>query len=147
MPYHLRNGIFAHPFELVACISTFLSVWGGFKLLVEQPELLARLEEGILSMPLPVLWVWVIMGFIGAVLTAFGLGMSLYSHLGRTIEAAGLWLMGSMWLSAAVSSMILDWSRWEEYTRFWAIAIGCVLRLLVLSKFQTIMAKIPVEAG
>lgn len=145
MPYHLRNGIYAHPFELVACVSTLLAVWGGGKLLVTQPETLDRLDSGILSMPHLLLWSWIAMGACGAVLTAGGLGMSVYSHKGRAIEATGLWLMGAMWLSSGVALVFLDWMAWEAYVRYFAIAGGCVLRLLVLNQFHAIMTKIPVE--
>lgn len=143
MPYRLRNGIYAHPFEMIACISTFLAVYSAFKLLVTQRDVLRRLDEGILSMPFGILWTWAIMGFVGCVLTAVGLTMSIYSHRGRTIEGTGLWLMGSMWLSAGVASMALDLWNWVEYIRFWAIAIGCIMRLMVLGRFQAIMRKIP----
>lgn len=139
MFYNLKHGIFAHPFEGVACISTVLSVYGGFKLLLYHPEVLDRAEFGILSLPKYLIWFWVVLGFIGAVVTFVGLTMSTWNEKGRTIETSGLWMMGSMWLTAGVASAGLDIGRWEEYVRFFAIAVGCALRLAILHDFHKIM--------
>lgn len=146
MPYHLRNGLYAHPFEAVACISTMLSVYGAFRLLVYRPQVLDAATSGILSMPKYILWIWVVMGFVGAVVTLIGLGLSIFSRKGRQVEASGLWLMGAMWLTAAVARMALDLAPWEEYLRYWAIGLGCVTRLLMLYEFQGIMDRAPREA-
>jgi hypothetical protein len=143
MVYRLRNGLYAHPFEMVACISTFLGVWGAFKLLVHNPEVLDRIEDGILSVPKYILWIWVIVGFFGCVTTALGLAASIFSNKGRVVEAAGLWMMGAMWLSAGVAMIFLDWQAWEQYLRFFSIATACIVRLMMLNDFHSIMSRAP----
>lgn len=141
MPTSLKHGIYAHPFEFVACVSTFLSVYGAFKLLVYHPDILERTPTGILSIPSYILWVWVVMGFIGATLTAIGLAMSIFSPKGRVLEEQGLWLMGAMWLSAGVARSFLDIGAWVEYVRYLSIAAGCIMRLMMLNNFHEIMLK------
>lgn len=141
MAFSLKHGIYAHPFEMVACISTLLSVYGAFKLLLYQPEILDAATVGILSLPKYILWVWVIMGFLGAGLTAAGLTMSIFSPKGRVLEEQGLWLMGAMWLSAGIARSFLDIDAWIEYARYLAIAIGCILRLMMLNNFHEIMTR------
>jgi hypothetical protein len=141
MTFSLKHGIYAHPFEFVACVSTFLSVYGAFKLLLYRPEILDNANAGILSLPKYILWTWVIMGFIGAVMTGSGLTMSIFSQKGRVIEESGLWLMGAMWLTAGVARSILDLEAWLEYMRYLAIAGGCALRLMMINDFHEIMSK------
>ena len=141
MLYNLKHGIFAHPFEGVACISTFLSVYSGLKLLLYHPEVLDNADSGILSLPKYLIWSWVVLGFIGAVITFVGLTMSTWNEKGRMIESSGLWFMGSMWLTAGVALSFLDLWLWEEYVRYFAIAAGCVLRLAVLHDFHKIMQR------
>ncbi len=141
MTFSIKHGIYAHPFEMVACVSTFLSVYGGFDLLVHHPEYLETIHSGILSLPDGVLWVWIIMGFVGAVMTATGLTLSIFSQKGRAIEEAGLWMMGAMWLSAGVARSFLDLNAWVEYTRYFAIAAGCALRLMMLNDFHDILKR------
>lgn len=146
MTFSIKHGIYAHPFEMVACVSTFLSVYGAFKLLLYHPEILDRADVGILVLPKYLLWTWVIMGFLGAVLTASGLTMSIFSQKGRILEEAGLWLMGAMWLSAGISRSFLDIDAWLEYARYLAIAGGCTLRLMMLNNFHDIMRRMWREA-
>lgn len=141
MIYNLKHGIFAHPFEAVACTSTFLSVYGGFKLLLLHPEVLDNAEYGILSLPKYLIWTWVVIGFLGAVITFAGLTMSTWNQKGRAIEASGLWLMGSMWLTAGIAAAMLDLWLWEEYVRYFAIAAGCVFRLVIIHDFHTIIQR------
>lgn len=141
MLYNLKHGIFAHPFEGVACISTFLSIYGAFKLLLYNPEVLDNATSGILSMPKYILWIWVVVGFIGALVTFVGLTMTTWNEKGRAIEASGLWLMGSMWLTAGVARAGLNLDAWVEYTRYFAIAAGCILRLAILHDFHRIIQR------
>lgn len=141
MSFSLKHGIYAHPFEMVACVSTFLSVYGAFKLLLYSPEVLDRATAGILSLPKYILWTWVVMGFLGAILTASGLTMSIFSTKGRVLEEQGLWLMGAMWLSAGIARSFLDIGAWLEYVRYLSIAGGCALRLMMLNDFHDIMTK------
>lgn len=141
MTFSLKHGIYAHPFEFVACVSTFLSVYGAFQLLLYHPEILDQATQGILTVPKYLLWTWVIMGFLGAVATASGLALSIFSPKGRVLEEQGLWLMGAMWLSAGVVRIVLDLDAWVEYLRYFAIAGGCVLRLMMLNDFHEIMTR------
>lgn len=141
MIYNLKHGVFAHPFEMVACISTFLSVYGGFQLLVYHPEVLDNATSGILSLPKYLIWIWVVVGFIGAVVTGIGLAMTTWSRKGRFIEASGLWLMGSMWLTAGVARAFLNWDAWVEYTRYFALSVGCIFRLIILYDFHESLRK------
>lgn len=141
MTFSLKHGIYAHPFEFVACVSTFLSVYGAFRLLLYHPEILDQATQGILTVPKYLLWTWVIMGFLGAVATASGLALSIFSPKGRVLEEQGLWLMGAMWLSAGVVRIVLDLDAWVEYLRYFAIAGGCVLRLMMLNDFHEIMTR------
>lgn len=136
MLFSVKHGIYAHPFEMVACISTFLGVYAAFDLLLYRPEVLDAATSGVLSLPKYILWVWVVMGFLGSVLTAAGLTMSIFSKRGREWEAAGLWLMGAMWLSAGVARTFLDITAWVEYVRYWAIAFGCIIRLMSINNFH-----------
>lgn len=141
MTFSLKHGIYAHPFEFVACVSTFLSVYGGFQLLMYHPEILDAATSGILSLPKYIIWIWVVMGFLGAVATGSGLALSIFSPKGRVLEEQGLWLMGAMWLSAGIARIILDLDAWVEYVRYFAIAGGCIVRLLMLNDFHEIMTK------
>lgn len=141
MKISIKHGIYAHPFEMVACVSTALSVYAAFQLLLYHPEVLDAADVGILSLPKYILWIWVIMGFLGSVLTASGLTLSIFSTKGRVLEEQGLWLMGAMWLSAGISRSILDWDAWIEYVRYMAIAVGCVLRLMMINDFHHIMQR------
>jgi hypothetical protein len=141
MSFSLKHGIYAHPFEMVACVSTFLSVYGAFKILLYNPEILHRADAGILVLPRFLLWSWVIMGFLGAIMTASGLTLSIFSEKGRVIEEGGLWMMGAMWLSAGVARSFLDLNAWVEYVRYIAIAGGCILRLMMLNDFHHVMTR------
>jgi hypothetical protein len=141
MTFSLKHGIYAHPFEFVACVSTFLSVYGAFQLLLYHPDVLDNATQGILSVPKYLLWVWVVTGFLGAVATASGLALSIFSPKGRVLEEQGLWLMGAMWLSAGVVRAVLDLEAWVEYIRYFAIAGGCILRLMMLNDFHDIMTR------
>lgn len=141
MIFSLKHGIYAHPFEFVACVSTFLSVYAAFQLLLYHPEILDNADAGMLSLPKYILWIWVVMGFLGAVLTAIGLTMSIFSKRGRVLEEQGLWLMGAMWLSAGIARSFLDLDAWIEYVRYIAIAGGCTLRLMMLNDFHEIMTR------
>lgn len=136
MTFSLKHGIYAHPFEMVACISTFLSVYGAFQLLLYHPDVIANAEAGILTCPRWMLWAWVIMGVVGAIMTAAGLTTSIFSQKGRTIEEQGLWLMGAMWLSAGFARALLDWNAWIEYVRYFSIAAGCIGRLMQINDFH-----------
>ena len=141
MSFSLKHGIYADPFEFVACVSTFLSVYGAFRLLMYEPEVLANATVGILSLPTYMLWAWVIMGFVGATLAAAGLTMSIFSPKGRVLEEQGLWLMGAMWLSAGVARSFLDIGAWMEYMRYLSIAGGCALRLMMINDFHDIFTR------
>lgn len=141
MSFSLKHGIYAHPFEMVACVSTFLSVYGAFQILLYHPEILHRADAGILVLPRFLLWSWVIMGFLGAIMTASGLTLSIFSEKGRVIEEGGLWMMGAMWLSAGVARSFLDLNAWVEYVRYLAIAGGCILRLMMLNDFHHVMTR------
>src|SRR5690349_12950200 len=141
MTFSLKHGIYAHPFEAVACISTFLSVYGGLQLLLYHPEYLDNATSGILSLPKWMIWTWVVMGFVGAVLTFCGLAASIFSTKGRSVEESGLWLMGAMWLTAGVARSFLDLNAWVEYSRYLAIAGGCILRLMMINEFHEIMRR------
>jgi hypothetical protein len=134
--FSLKHGLYAHPFEAVACVSSFLSIYGTFQLLLYHPEILDNATSGILTCPRWMLWTWVVTGFIGAVLTGFGLTASIFSQKGRTVEETGLWLMGAMWLSAGFARSLLDLNAWVEYVRYFAIAAGCVVRLMQLNDFH-----------
>ena len=141
MAFSLKHGLYAHPFEMVACASTFLSVYGAFRLLLYHPEILNNADSGILVLPRFLLWTWVIMGFLGAVITASGLTLSIFSERGRVLEEGGLWMMGAMWLSAGVARAILDLEAWVEYVRYLSIAGGCVVRLMMLNNVHEIMTR------
>jgi len=136
MTFSLKHGLYAHPFEAVACISTFLSVYGAFQLLLYHPEIINSAESGILTCPTWMLWTWVIMGCVGAIMTGGGLAASIFSPKGRVVEEQGLWLMGAMWLSAGFARSLLDLNAWVEYVRYFAIAAGCAGRLLQLNDFH-----------
>lgn len=136
MTFSLKHGIYAHPFEAVACVSTFLSVYAAFQLLLYHPEIVNNAEVGILTCPRWMLWTWVIMGCVGAILTMSGLTASIFSTKGRTVEEQGLWLMGAMWLSAGFARSLLDLNAWLEYIRYFAIAGGCIGRLMQLNDFH-----------
>lgn len=141
MTFSLKHGIYAHPFEFVACVSTFLSVYGAFDLLLNHPDVLDNATQGILSVPKYLLWTWVVIGFLGAVATAIGLALSIFSPKGRVLEEQGLWLIGAMWLSTGVVRVVLDFGAWVEYVRYFAIAGGCILRLMMLNDFHDIMLR------
>lgn len=136
MTFSLKHGIYAHPFEAVACISTILSVYGAFRLLLYHPQVINNATSGILTCPRWMLWAWVVMGFVGAVMTFIGLAASIFSSKGRTVEEQGLWMMGAMWLSAGFARSLLDIGAWVEYLRYFAIAAGCAGRLLQLNDFH-----------
>ena len=139
MTIYLKHGIYAHPFEFVACVSTFLSVYGAFQLLLYHPEILDAADVGILSLPKYILWIWVCMGCVGALMTGFSLTWSIFSPKGRVLEEAGLWLMGAMWLSAGVARFALDIDAWVEYVRYFAIAGGCAMRLMMINNFHEVV--------
>ena len=141
MIFNVKHGIIVHPFEGALCITTVLSVYSGFKLLVHNPEVLDNAESGILSLPKYLIWAWVVIGFIGAIVTFIGLTMTTWDERGRTLEVSGLWLMGSMWLTTGVGSSLLDLWLWEEYIRFFSLAAACILRLIVLHDFHKIMRR------
>lgn len=141
MTFSLKHGIYAHPFEFVACVSTFLSVYGAFDLLLHHPDVLDNATQGILSVPKYLLWTWVVIGFLGSVATAIGLALSIFSPKGRVLEEQGLWLIGAMWLSTGVVRVVLDFGAWLEYVRYFAIAGGCILRLMMLNDFHDIMLR------
>jgi len=134
--FTLKHGLYAHPFEAVACISTFLSVYGAFQLLLYHPDYINAQTSGILTCPRWMLWAWVVMGFVGAIMTGIGLTASIFSSKGRTIEEQGLWMMGAMWLSAGFARSLLDLDAWVEYVRYFAIAGGCIVRLMQLNDFH-----------
>jgi hypothetical protein len=141
MVFSLKHGIYAHPFEMVACVSTFLSVYGAFQILLYHPEILNNATAGILVLPRFLLWTWVIMGFLGAVTTASGLTLSIFSEKGRIIEEGGLWMMGAMWLSAGAARLMLDLDAWVEYVRYFTIAGGCIVRLMMLNDVHSMMTR------
>lgn len=141
MTFSLKHGIYAHPFEMVACISTFLSVYGAMRLLLYSPEAVENATSGILTLPTYLLWTWIVMGFFGAAATAGGLTMSIFSPKGRVLEEQGLWLMGAMWLSAGVTRSIMDLEAWIEYMRYLSIAGGCIIRLMMLNDVHEMMTR------
>ena len=143
----LRRGVMRHPFELVVCLITFLSIERVISLLVSKPEVLAASENGLLSMAPILLWVWCIMGISGSLLMLIGLTYSVFSARGIDLEAAGLWLAGSMWLSAAFVTMYVEPTLWQQYAQYLVIASGCGIRLIVLSKIRHVIVTTTTEDG
>lgn len=137
----LRHCLYNHPFELVICIITNLAIWNVLDLVIHNPDLLNSISDGFLSMPVPLLLVWSIMGFIGSFLMFIGLGMSTFSKTGQIIEAVGLHLAGAMWSAAFVAELLTQPTAYTSWGQFFAISFGCFVRLLGLSRFQRILSK------
>ena len=136
-----RDNVRTRPFQFVICVVSLLYIWSIVHILIEDPGRLSNIESGFLSLPKPVLWCWCCIGSIGSILMVIAFTANVFSEKGHAIEASGLWLSGSMWLSAAVSALIFFPSDWTEYSQYLVITIGFVTRLSVLRQFRHVRSK------
>lgn len=137
-----RDSVRTHPFEFVVCILSILAAWSIAHILITHPETLRTARSGFLSLPPTLLWIWCIWGAIGSLLLLAAFVSAVFSNHGRIVETAGLWLIGSNWLSAGVSAFIFQSSDWVEYVYYLTIALGCAIRLSALHQFRIIRARL-----
>lgn len=136
----VKTNITSHPFEFVFSSILVLRLWRSVDMLLDYDKLPESFKVGLMSLPLVMLWTWVVMGLIGSLLIFAGLSTSSFTRKSRALEASGLWLSAAMWFSIGVSDLVIAPLDFRGYAAFFVITGGCMVRLIALNRLQRIIS-------
>lgn len=142
----MKDSLINHPFEFTVSFLALFAMIHSADIALHMDTIPAAQKVGILSVSPVLIWIWLFAGFLGACLMLTGLIISSWKVLGREVEAMGLWLSAAMWTSVAVADMVyfLTEDFWT-YLGYFAIAIGCLVRLVALNKFRNAIFRVNSE--
>lgn len=127
----------AHPFELTVGL---MAVTAGSNSISYLTTIGRQIRIGLLALPLPLLWVWILAIIIGAALIIVSY-VQPNKLMVRATERAGLCLTGAAWLALGVVSAHLDPSHPGNWLQYDYITLGCVLRLVALHRQEKALLK------
>lgn len=141
-----RQNIMTYPFEVVVCALALISIIRVIKVLPHLDSLPDEVRQGLLTMSPVLLWIWMIMGGVGASLMLIGLSMSSFRWVGRLVESVGCWLSFGMWTSIGAADVIYFPHDWLAYVQYFLIGAACLVRILALSRVKTAVIRARREA-
>lgn len=124
----------AQPFEFACSIMFINAGVATARVLTQLDDVYPRV--GLLALPVPLLWGWVVAATVGGLLIAGGLAYGFTKRLGRAAESAGLWLAGTSWASVAIVQAFLAPGSPQLWLQYVAITLGCGLRLRSLRRVE-----------
>lgn len=125
--------ILAHPFEFTVALMFLITGGNSINVLI---HVRSQLRIGLLALPLPLLWVWILAIVLGALLIVASYVQPVTKLMVRATERAGLCLAGAAWTCIAIVLIHLDPGHPAMWLQYVAITLGCVLRLWAMHRYE-----------